>query len=443
MSRTVELPWGGDSLQLRLPPRWKVLGELRPKRVQTELDPANACLQALAEPIGTVRLASRNLAGNRVLIIVDDHSRPTPVRDFIQPVLVELASAGARDSDIDILIATGVHRPSKPNEIERKLGPDVLARFRPRCHDAYNPDDLADLGSTSRGTPVFLNKLLLAADLIVCLGAVEPHLLLGFGGGLKMIIPGCAGAATIGRNHLQGVNTSYFDYVGVSGEESPMRLDLEEGAALAGKEVFIVNAAMDVDAKPLKFFCGDPVKAQRTAESFVEHLVRLDVPEQSDAVLTNSYPMDLDFRQSVKCVGNSLYACKPGGVMMGCLRCDHGFGEMPLSKALPYPVMRTVLKIIGKDRILRLVEKAKKQQPVEEVFVGHFGLQMLRRNHLVAFSDSTTLPPDFGRKLGLLRSFTDAQEMISWAVSKVPTDATVWIVPFGGSTYARPKHLMG
>ncbi len=57
-----------------------------------------------------------------------------------------------------------------------------------------------------------------------------------------------------------------------------MRHDLEEGAALLGKEVFIVNAAMDVNARPVKFFCGDPVKAHRGGESFVEDLVRLDVP---------------------------------------------------------------------------------------------------------------------------------------------------------------------
>lgn len=443
MNQTVELPWGGASLQLRVPSQWKVLGELKPKHIQTATDTREACLTGLSGPIGVSRLASRNLKGRRILIISDDHSRPTPVCDFIQPVLAELASAGVRDEDIEILIATGVHRSSRPEEIERKLGPEVLSRFLPRCHNAYDSEGLADLGTTSRGTRVFLNKSLLKADLIICLGAVEPHLLMGFGGGLKMLIPGCAGAETIGRNHLQGVSTDEFDYVGVSGAHSPMRLDLEEGAALLGREVFIVNAAMDVHARPVKFFCGDPVKAHRAGESFVEGLVRLEVPEQSDVVLTNSYPIDLDLRQSIKCVGNSLYACKPGGVMMGFLRCDRGLGEMPTSKSLPYPLLRMLLKIIGKDRILSLVEKAKKNQPVEEVFIGHFVLQMLRRNHLAIFSDSVALPPDVGKKLGIARSFTEVQEMVSWAASKVPRTATVWAVPYGGSTYARPRHLMG
>ncbi len=285
---------------------------------------------------------------------------------------------------------------------------------------------------------MFLHKLLLETDLIVCVGALEPHLLLGFGGGLKMIIPGCAGAETVGKNHMQGVDPDHFDYVGVSGNDSPMRLDLEEGAGLLGKEIFVVNAAMNEEARPVRFFCGDPIHAHRAGETFVEGLARLDVPEPSDVVLANSFPMDADLRQSVKCMGNSLFAAKPGGVLLGCARCVHGLGEMPLArKTLPYSLMRGLLKVIGKNRVLGLVQKAKKDEPVEEVFVGHFGLQMLRRNHLGIFSDSPKLPLDIGRKMGLARSFTAVQEMVDWAQAKAPSQATVWVVPAGGVTYVR------
>jgi lactate racemase len=169
----------------------------------------------------------------------------------------------------------------------------------------------------------------------------------------------------------------------------------------------------------------------------------LDVPEQSDVVLTNSFPMDSDMRQSVKCVGNTLQACKPGGVMMGFCRSEHGLGEMPTpKKTLPYPVMRALLKVMGKKRVLPFVKKAKQGQPVEEVFVGHFGLQMLRRNHLALFSDSPHLPQSVGRKMGLARSYTDVQEMLAWAATKAPRQAKVWIFPYGGSTYAKLRELV-
>lgn len=99
------------------------------------------------------------------------------------------------------------------------------------------------------------------------------------------------------------------------------------------------------------------------------------MPQQADVVLANSYPMDLDLRQSVKCLGNSLYAAKPGGVLLGCVKCQEGLGEIPLAKkTLPYPIMRTLLQIIGKERILPLVKKVKKGEPEEEVFIGNFGM---------------------------------------------------------------------
>lgn len=437
MTQSVEIPWGGDLLKVAIPEKWRILGELKPKGLKDHADPREACAKALSEPIGVERLASRDLSGKKVLIVVDDHSRPTPVADFLPVVIKELEAGGASKENIEFLIATGVHRASRPDEITKKLGPQIMSTYTWSCHDGYDSAGLADLGSTSKGTKVLLNKKLLSADLIVCVGAVEPHLLLGFGGGLKMILPGCAGAETIGKNHLQGVDPDHFNYVGTLGEDSPMRQDLEEGASLLGQKIFIVNAAMNESAKPVKFFCGDPIMAHREGERFVEDTVRLKVPEQADVVITNSFPMDADLRQSVKCIGNTLYASKPGGIMMGFARSLNGLGEMPFAKkTLPYTVMRTILKVIGKKRVLPLVEKAKKDEPVEEIFIGHFGLQMLRRNHLAIFSDSKLLPQDIGRKMGLARSFTDVPSMMNWAVPKTPSQATVWVFPYGGSIYA-------
>ncbi|MEW5724266.1 MAG: nickel-dependent lactate racemase [Thermodesulfobacteriota bacterium] len=437
MGGTIEVPWGDGSLALDLPPAWRVLGVLESAAAPQAVDPAGACAEALKNPLGAAPLGGRDLVGKRVVLVVDDHTRPTPVAEFIAPVLEELSRAGTREEDLEILVATGVHRASRPEEVSRKVGPEAFGRLRWRCHSAYDPEGLAEVGLTKRGTRVFLNKLLLKADLIVGLGAVEPHLLLGFGGGLKILIPGCAGAETIGRNHLQGVDPEHFDCVGARAKNSPMRLDLEEGAALVGREVFVVNAAMNAAGRPVRFFAGDPVQSHRAAEDFVAGLAGIKVPEQADVVLTNSHPMDTDLRQSVKCLGNTLYAARPGGIMLGLVRCLEGLGEMPIpKKTLPYPVMRSLLRIIGRDRVLPLVQRVRRGEPVEEVFISHFGLQMLRRNHLGLFSDSAKLPPDVGRKMGLARSFTRVADLLDWAAAKAPRQATVWVFPRGGASFA-------
>jgi len=433
MAKIVEFPWGDEMLDVHLPPSWTVLGELSPRPEPAPAEPADACAAALADPVGTRPLASRDLSKAHVVIVTDDHSRPTPVGEFLLPVLDQLARAGAADERIEFLLANGVHRRSSREEIERKLGAEIASRYHWRCHDAYDRAGLVDLGVTSRGTRVLINRLLTEADLVVCLGALEPHLLLGFGGGLKMLVPGCAGAETIGRNHMQGVDPEHFDFVGV--EASPMRLDLEEAAQRLGKEVFIVNAVLNERGQLTRFFCGDGVAAHRRGVAYLREHVRMEVPEAADVVLSNSYPMDTDLRQSIKCVGNSLYAARPGGVLLGCVRCEEGLGEIAIPpRTLPYPLLRALVRVIGGRRVLPLVERIKKGEPVEEIFVGHFGLQMLRRNHLGLFSER--LPVDTGKRMGLACTFDRVQSMIDWAVRRVPRRATVWVFPYGGSTYA-------
>jgi lactate racemase len=178
MTQSIELPWGENLLKLNLPKNWRVLGELKPEKSLDAVNPLEACSNAMAGPIGTQRLSSRNLADTKILIVVDDHSRPTRVADFLPAVLSELRTGGAKHDNIEFLIATGVHRADTPDEVAKKLGLQILSAYSWSCHDAYDPAALEDIGTTSRGTRVFINRKLLNADLIICVGAIEPHLLL-------------------------------------------------------------------------------------------------------------------------------------------------------------------------------------------------------------------------------------------------------------------------
>lgn len=433
----LELPWGESVLPVPLPEGWRVLGPYVPADDTAPAAVEVLCQRALAEPVGARPLAERDLRGQRVLLVVDDISRPTPVASFFGVVRDALARAGVALADMEILFALGVHRPMTQAEAEAKVGRDNLARHRWHNHDAFDASRLVHLGTTSRGTPIALNRLLTEFDLIVTLGAIEPHLLLGFGGGFKMLLPGCAGATTIGRNHLQGVADGQFNYVGLPPEESPMRLDLEEGASLLGKEVFVVNAVLNSRGAIQRFFCGDPRAAFRAGTAFVRRQAEVALPEPADVVITNSWPLDADLRQGSKCIGNTLYAARPGGVVLGFLRCSEGRGDMPLpSWTLPYPLLRTVVRLANRKRILTFQRLVRRHDPVEQQFLTHFGLQMLRRNHVWFYSDN--LEPDTGRRLGALRQFASVEEMVAAALRKVGPRASVAVFPFGGATYARP-----
>jgi nickel-dependent lactate racemase len=252
----IELPWADGVLRIPMPSGWRVLGTFRPPCIRPGVDPETLCNQALTNPVGARPLGQHDLLDKRVLLVVDDLSRPTPVDRFFGSVRNALVQAGAKERNIEVLFAPGVHRAMSAQEAAAKIGQENLARHQWHNHDCFDETQTISLGTTSRGTEVRLHRLLTQFDLLVPLGAIEPHLLLGFSGGYKMLLPGCAHARTIGHNHLQGNSDERFNYVGASPEASPMRLDLEEGAALLGKDVFLVNAVLNANGVPGPILCA-------------------------------------------------------------------------------------------------------------------------------------------------------------------------------------------
>jgi hypothetical protein len=186
----------------------------------------------------------------------------------------------------------------------------------------------------------------------------------------------------------------------------------------------------------VRFFCGDPRQAFRAGAEFVRAHSEIRVPEPVDVVIANSRPFDADLRQGMKCVGNALYAARPGGVLLGFLRCTEGLGDVPLpSWTVPYPLLRPLVRLARASRLLRWLRLARPHDPIEQQFLGHFGLQMLRRNHV--WFCAANLDPHVGRKLGMLRQYARVERMIADAVRLVGLRARVAVFPLGGATYAR------
>jgi nickel-dependent lactate racemase len=434
MNQTVEIPWGSKPLSVTLPDGWRHLGTLTPEPIPALTSPVQAVRDALRRPIEANPLQGRDLSSSKIVIAVEDFSRPTPVQRFFGTVLEELLSAGARRENISLLMALGVHRPMTEEEVRDKVGAKNLEGLVWDNHEPKDPSRLVHLGTTTRGTTVRLNQRLVGADLVLCLGGIEPHALLGFSGGMKMILPGCAAAETIAQNHLQGVSPQSYNLVGVHPDDSPMRLDMEEAAGMLNKEVFIVNAVMNHQHELCAFFCGHPVKAQREGVTLSQRIHGIPVPEAADVILACSYPMDTDLRQSMKCMGNTLFAVKPGGHIVGFLRCEHGIGDVDIPpKSLPHPILRFILKAIGPSRIMGFVDRMKKRAGVEERFLAHFSLQVCRRNPIHVYSEN--LPEGVGKKLGLFRQYGNASIMMDAVAKRAPHNATVWLFPCGGITY--------
>lgn len=427
-----EIPWGESTLEIPLPPTWKKIGIFQPPPLPSLSNPEEACREALRSPLGTSPLFSRNLQGKRVLLVCDDHSRPTPIASFLPVILQELFQAGVAKEGISILFALGVHRPMTEAEAEKKLGP-AAHRFPWKNHDAFAQEGFFDLGHTRRGTPVRIHREVVESDLVLLLGMMEPHPLCGFSGGAKMILPGCAAATTIGANHLLATAVS-LKHDGGGEERYPMREDLEEAVEPLRPRLFAVNVLLAEDGKVHRFLCGDPHAVVETGRSLLRSYA-VTLSESVDVVLVGSHPFDSDLRQGWKCLVNVRAAARPQGALIGCLRCREGVGDLPLRRQpLPLPLFRWFLRLLGPQGVNLLIRLAKRHDPIEERFLAHVAVSLHRHHPLFLYAP--TLPPSVGRYLGV-RHFRDWSPLWHAVECTVRLRPTVAIFPRGGSTWVR------
>ena len=172
--KQISLPWEQGFIPCNIPE--KNLGEVLSPNVCPPLADLDAAIaRALDEPIGLAPLNEWVKPGHKVLLISDDNTRLTPAHLILPPLLERLNRSGVKDNDITVLMALGTHRYMTEAEMEAKTGAAVYKKVRVINHLWRDKANLADLGHTSQGTPLEVNRLLLKSDVIIGLGAIVPH----------------------------------------------------------------------------------------------------------------------------------------------------------------------------------------------------------------------------------------------------------------------------
>ena len=185
------LAFGKHGLKLTLPDthQYQVLHSISTPPLPDALAAIEA---ALDRPAAGPSLSEAAAGKKSAAISVCDITRPAPNSTTMPPVLRRLEAAGIPRANITILIATGLHRGATEQEIRQIVGPEIAANYRVGNHDARQRDTHRHLGTTRSGTPVWIDERFIGADLHMSLGYIEPHLMLGFSGGRKLVAPGLA-----------------------------------------------------------------------------------------------------------------------------------------------------------------------------------------------------------------------------------------------------------
>jgi nickel-dependent lactate racemase len=322
---TISIPYGQGNLSLDLP-ETKLAGVLVSKAhdYKAEGTETEIVQKALDEPINSLPLSELAKGKKKIVIISSDHTRPVPSH-VTMPLLLKEIRKGNPEADITILIATGYHRLTTKNELKNKYGDKIFETEKIIVHNAFEDDNMVDLGKLPSGGDLKINKLALSADLLVAEGFIEPHFFAGFSGGRKSILPGIASKDTVMANHCAEFIAHEKARTGIL-EGNPIHKDMIYAAQKAGL-AFILNVVIDAEKKVIKAFAGHVNDAHITGCEFVRELAGVKaIP--ADIVITSNggYPLDQNLYQTGKGMSAAEATCKPGGVIIIAAQCADGHG---------------------------------------------------------------------------------------------------------------------
>lgn len=410
---TYRLPYGKRELEFSLPERadWTV-ELLAPRETPAAPNPTAEVERALA----ATPLPDRP---GPVVITVNDKTRPVPHAILLPPLLRALERRGIAPEAITLLIATGTHTPMRPDEFPQILPQEIIARYPVVSHNSRADDEMVALGTTSRGTPVRVNRRWHEAGLRIVVGDIEPHQFMGFSGGVKSAAIGVTSQETINTNHAwmmdpaSGINRY---------DDNPCRVDVEEIGRMIRVD-YALNAVLNEDKGIVHALAGDPVDVMRRGIPLLRQIYQLEVAAPFDLMIVSAggHPKDINLYQGQKALGHASLVTREGGTVILAIACPEGPGSKAYEDWILAPGMTSHAAVL--ERYGR-----------EGYRIGpHKAWQLSRDGSRMRILFLSDMAPDLVRRL-LLEPVASLDEALALALPGLPEHARIGIMPIANAT---------
>ncbi len=325
----MRIDYGENGLDLSLNPQWNVT-VLRPKEQKGLVDPIEKIREAIKNPLKCkplYKIIKSKKVLNRICIVVSDSTRPVPSPIILEALIKDLNEYGIQDNQISILIATGLHRPSRKDELVRIVGNNLKNRLKIINHVATDKNSLKYLGETQDKIPIYMNKHYCESDLKIITGYVEPHFFFGFSGGMKAIVPGIAGIETIKANHSAKNIASPYSRFGIY-KNNLLHRNAIEISRVVGAD-FIINVCINENHEIVKVAAGNIEEVHKVLVDYQLKHIFEEIKEPYDIVVCGNggYPLDLNLYQAVKSMAIGELAVKKDGTIISVNECVEGIGK--------------------------------------------------------------------------------------------------------------------
>lgn len=324
----IELDYSREGLVLDLPDDLDIQ-VIRKPAMPLISNTRQAVLDALTQPTSSPAVAKLAQGKGSACILICDVTRPVPNQLFLQPLIRELVSGGIPLEAITILVATGLHRPNEGEELASVVGdPWVMENVTVANHFARDDAMHIDLGFTStRHTPVKIDRRFVEADLRIATGLVEPHFMAGYSGGRKVIAPGVAHEDTIRTFHsARFIEDPLAIQCNLDG--NPLHEEQLEIVKMLG-DVYAINTVID-DQRQLAFVnFGEIITSHLAAVEFAHKVSTVDVQRRYRTLVTSAagYPLDKTYYQAVKGMVTPLDILDQGANLILAADCSEGIGS--------------------------------------------------------------------------------------------------------------------
>ncbi len=329
MVKQINLAYGTEKLSLNLPKNYEILES---SAAEAKIDWDKKIKDSFSNPVDSPTLSNlvKEEEAEKIVIIINDITRPVPYDIVLKPMLEELEEAGVADENITLLIATGMHRPMTQEEVEETVGKEIVDRYHWENHKCE--EKMVYIGELSEGIPLHVNPLAMDADLLCAVGVIAPHYMAGYSGGRKSLLPGVCGKHTIEAHH------------------SLMRLPESKTANLAGNKFhqtaveaaeicklkFISNVVADSKNEPVDLVVGHYQTAWEQGVEICQKNSVIEIDELADAVVVSAggFPKDINMYQAQKALENASYCIKEGAPILLIAECKEELGEDVFEKWL-------------------------------------------------------------------------------------------------------------
>jgi len=411
----MKLKYGKKEVQLPIEDK-NIIKILNLEKQKVLLNPENSLKELFKNPVNSPSLRDLIIQkkASKILIIVNDITRPTPYEIILPPLLDELHQIGIKKENIIFIIATGIHRSNSQEEIKEMFGENIFSAYKFINHDCDNSLQ-KDLGKLKSSNKLWVNPIISDTDFIITTGVIVPHYFAGFSGGRKSILPGICGRKIIEANHAQMV---HHDSRAGNLKGNPVHQEMQEAAEKVGVD-FNINVITDENHQIVEIVAGELLTSWRQGVEVCKKIYLCPIEKKAEVVIVSAggYPKDINVYQAQKALNNAYQAIKPGGAIILLAECSEGYGEPTFEKWIE--------EANSPDDIIKRLKN-------KFVLGGHKAYAIARAVKEVEVILISSLPQDKVRKLFFI-PMENITQALNYAKEKHGEDFQAYILPSGNT----------